>query len=172
MPIVQFMNAVYTVYMTELNPADNGSLTPQALMQQALVLAEAASQAGEVPIAAVLADADGHILAHAANTVEAHGNPLAHAELRALQQAIAGGRRYFEDCTLAVTLEPCAMCMAALCHARVGKVLFGAYDVKSGGTVHGARVPQHMHFKPEVLGGIEEDAAKALLQAFFKELRM
>jgi tRNA(Arg) A34 adenosine deaminase TadA len=165
---VGFIKSPYTGVMKELKPA----LTPHTLMQRALVLAGQANTAGEVPIGAVLADAEGHILAEAANAVEADLNPLAHAEMRTLQAAIATGRRYFEDCTLAVTLEPCAMCMAALCHARVGRVVFGAYDVKSGGTTHGARVPQHMHFKPEVLGGIEEEASKALLQEFFKGLRM
>lgn len=140
------------------------------MMQRAIAVAKAGVSVGEIPIAAVLIDADGRVLAEAHNGVETEQNPIAHAEMQVLQQALQG-RRYLEDCTLAVTLEPCAMCMAALCHARVGTVVFGAYDPKSGGTVNGARVPQNMHFKPEVLGGIEEEACRTLLQDFFKTLR-
>ncbi|PZP39610.1 MAG: tRNA-specific adenosine deaminase [Pseudomonas fluorescens] len=139
-------------------------------MQLALASAKQAVSVGEVPIAAVLMDATGQILATAHNHVETTQNPLAHAEILALTEGLKS-RRYFEDCTLAVTLEPCAMCMAALCHARVGTVIFGAYDPKSGGTTNGARVPQHMHFKPEILGGIEEESCRTLLQDFFKTLR-
>lgn len=146
-------------------------VTASTLMQQALKQARAAAQAGEVPIGAVLADASGSLVAQAHNLSETQSNPLAHAEMLVLQQALATGRRYFEDCTLAVTLEPCAMCMAALIHARVGTVVFGAYDVKSGGTVNGARVPNHAHFKPQILGGIEEESSRNLLQSFFSGLR-
>lgn len=156
--------------MAEFNPISDNILTPDALMSRAIALAAHAAEDGEVPIAAVLQAPDGTVW-QAANAVEAYKNPLAHAEMRVLNQALATGRRYLEDCTLAVTLEPCAMCMAALCHARVGTVVFGAYDVKSGGTVNGARVPQHMHFKPTVLGGIQEDACTGLLQSFFQTLR-
>ena len=141
-----------------------------AILHRAIAVAKAGVSAGEIPIAAVLADADGNVLAEAHNRVETAQNPLAHAEMEVLHKVLQG-RRYLEDCTLAVTLEPCAMCMAALCHARVGTVVFGAYDPKSGGTVNGARVPQHMHFKPQVLGGIEEEACRTLLQDFFKTLR-
>lgn len=140
------------------------------MMQRAIAVAKAGVSHGEIPIAAVLTDAAGNVLAEAHNGVETGRNPLAHAEMQVLHQALQT-RRYLEDCTLAVTLEPCAMCMAALCHARVGTVIFGAYDPKSGGTVNGARVPQHMHFKPEILGGIEEDTCRTLLQDFFKTLR-
>lgn len=139
-------------------------------MQRAIAVAKAGVSQNEIPIAAVLMDADGTVLAEAHNGVETLQNPLAHAEMQVLNQALQQ-RRYLEDCTLAVTLEPCAMCMAALCHARVGTVVFGAYDPKSGGTVNGARVPQHMHFKPEILGGIEEATCRTLLQDFFKTLR-
>lgn len=141
-----------------------------AIMQRAIAMAKAGVSHGEIPIAAVLLDAGGNQLAEAHNGVETAQNPIAHAEMQVLHQALKH-RRYLEDCTLAVTLEPCAMCMAALCHARVGTVIFGAYDPKSGGTVNGARVPQHMHFKPEILGGIEEETCRELLQDFFKTLR-
>ena len=127
---------------------------------------------GEIPVGAVLYDADGTLLAGAHNLTETLRDPTAHAEMLALQAAIkATGKRYFEDCTLAVTLEPCAMCMGALVAARVGTVLFGAYDPKSGGTVNGARVPDHAHFRPEILGGLDEDACRDLLQTFFRTIR-
>lgn len=145
-------------------------LAPSAIMAQAVALAQTAATQGEVPIAAILLDTSGNPLATTHNLVETTRNPLAHAEMLALAQALQS-RRYFEDCTLVVTLEPCAMCMAALCHARVGRVIFGAYDPKSGGTENGARVPRHMHFKPEILGGIEEETCRTLLQDFFKTLR-
>lgn len=144
---------------------------PHTLMHTALAHAREAVHHGEVPIAAVLADATGTVVAQAHNLSETQSNPLAHAEMLVLQQALATGKRYLEDHTLAVTLEPCAMCMAALIHARVGTVIFGAYDVKSGGTVNGARVPNHAHFKPHILGGIEEEASRDLLQSFFAALR-
>lgn len=149
------------------------ALNTNFLMQQALAQAQTAARAGEVPVGAVLANAEGKVMATACNRVEAEQNPLAHAEMLVLQQVLAGHpEKYLEDHTLAVTLEPCAMCMGALVHARVGTVVFGAYDPKSGGTVNGARVPAHSHFKPEVLGGIEEAACRELLQTFFHNLRM
>ena len=145
------------------------NLTQQ--MHHALRLAGEAARVGEIPVGAVLFDASGTVLAQARNQSEALKDPTAHAEMLALKTALATGRRYFEDCTLAVTLEPCAMCMGALCAARVGTVIFGAYDAKSGGTVHGARVPDHSHFKPKILGGIEEEVCTALLKSFFETLR-
>lgn len=149
-----------------------GNLITQ-MMQAALAQAQAAAWAGEVPVGAVIyREADGQVLAQTHNLVEAQNNPTAHAEMLAIAQALKGaGTKYLEDCTLVVTLEPCAMCAQAASHARVGKVVFGAYDPKSGGTVNGARVPAHAHFKPEVLGGIEEEACRALLQNFFKTMR-
>ena len=147
-------------------------LNTENLMQTALAEARKAADSGEVPVGAVLADGAGRILAATHNAVERDGNPLSHAEMRVLMQALAQRQdKFLTDCTLAVTLEPCPMCMAALCHARVGKVIFGAYDPKSGGTVNGARVPDFMHYKPEVLGGIEEAACAALLKDFFSSLR-
>ncbi len=146
------------------------TLAPSAIMHLAMASAKLAVSKSEIPIAAVLVNGAGEVIATAHNQVETLQNPLAHAEMLILAEALKT-RRYLEDCTLAVTLEPCAMCMAALCHARVGKVVFGAYDPKSGGTVSGARVPNHMHFKPEILGGIEEEACRTMLQTFFQTLR-
>lgn len=148
------------------------SLPHTTLMSQALTLATQAQQETEIPVGALLVNEHGTILATAHNLTETRNDPLAHAELLVLQHAIAStGQRHFPGCTLVVTLEPCAMCMGAICAARVGSVVFGAYDVKSGGTVHGARVPQHSHHQPHVLGGILEDQCQAQLKAFFTTLR-
>ena len=142
------------------------------LMAAALVQAKQAAAAGEVPVGAVLAGPDGAILAAAHNTVEATRNPLRHAEMLVLEAVLAGrDDKFLSDCTLAVTLEPCPMCMGALGHARVGRVVFGAYDPKSGGAVNGPRVASHLHAPMEVLGGIQEETCTALLRAFFKGLR-
>lgn len=140
-------------------------------LRRALQEARLAAQKAEVPVGATLFDSNGTLIAAAHNQTETLADPTAHAEMLVLRQAIQGGRKYLEDCTLAVTLEPCAMCLGALCAARVGTIVFGAYDPKSGGTVNGARVAQHAHFKPEILGGIEEAACAALLTQFFSTLR-
>lgn len=141
-------------------------------MQAALAQARVAFAAGEVPVGAVLAAPDGTILATAHNLVETQANPLAHAEMLCIAAGLAKFKdKYLTGCTLAVTLEPCPMCMAALSHARIARVVFGAYDPKSGGTVNGPRVANHMHHQPEILGGIEETASAALLQQFFQTLR-
>ncbi len=142
------------------------------MMQRAIELAQEAAAAGEVPVGAVLYRADGTVLGEARNRVEELKQPTAHAEMLALQAAHENtGEKYFEDAVLAVTLEPCAMCAQALSHSRVGQIRFGAYDVKSGGTVNGARVLEHAHFKPEVLGGLEEAHSAQLLKDFFKDKR-
>jgi tRNA(adenine34) deaminase len=148
------------------------SFNPSALLQAALAEARVAAAAGEVPVGAVLAGPDGSILATAHNQVEAQRNPLAHAEMLCIAEGLSKlNDKYLSDCTLAVTLEPCPMCMAALSHARVARVVFGAYDPKSGGTVNGPRVASFMHHQPEILGGIEEAACAVLLQQFFQRLR-
>jgi tRNA(Arg) A34 adenosine deaminase TadA len=143
-------------------------------MERALQEAREAAARGEVPVGAVVTDAAGTLIAAAGNQVEATGNPAAHAEflvLRAAQTAL--GRRYLSDCTLTVTLEPCAMCAGAIAAFRIKKLIFGAYDPKSGAVEHGPRVFSHAttHHKPEVVGGVREDEANRLLKAFFTGLR-
>jgi tRNA(Arg) A34 adenosine deaminase TadA len=148
------------------------SFNPSTLMQAAMAEARVALAKGEVPIGAVIADASGQIMTRAHNLVEAQQNPLQHAEMLCLHEALTQvGDKFLSGCTLAVTLEPCPMCMAALAHARVARVVFGAYDPKSGGTVSGPRVASFMHHKPEILGGIEEAACAELLTGFFQGLR-
>jgi tRNA(Arg) A34 adenosine deaminase TadA len=136
--------------------------------------AREAAARGEVPVGAVVTDAAGTVIAAAGNQVEATGNPAAHAEFLVLQAAqTALGRRYLSDCTLTVTLEPCAMCAGAIAAFRIKKLIFGAYDPKSGAVEHGPRVFSHAttHHKPEVVGGVREDEANRLLKTFFTGLR-
>lgn len=143
-------------------------------MDLALAEARAAAARGEVPVGAVVTDGAGMVLAAAGNEVEAHRDPSAHAELLALRAAAARrGDRVLPDATLWVTLEPCAMCAHAASLFRVRRVVFGAYDPKSGGVEHGARVFSHptCHHVPEVVGGVREAEAGGLLRAFFAGLR-
>jgi len=147
-----------------------------APMRRALALARQAAKLGEVPVGAVLVDGrDGRVLAEAHNRVEADADPCAHAELLAIRAACrAQGRKWLAGCDLYVTLEPCAMCAAALALARVRRLYFGAYDPKGGGVEHGARVfdqPQ-CNWRPEVIGGLDESACAGLLESFFRERRL
>ena len=143
-------------------------------MMAALAEARAAGLRGEVPVGAVVVGPGGEILARAGNRCEADHDPTAHAEMLAIREAMEnqGGPR-LTDCDLYVTLEPCAMCAAALSLARLRRLTFGAYDPKSGGVEHGAQVYEHAtsHHKPEVVGGMDETEAAALLRDFFKDKR-
>ena len=145
-----------------------------SFMQQALDAAMAAAQAGEVPVGAVVTDAAGQIVAMAGNQVEAEQNPLLHAEFLALRAARAArGGKYLTDCTLTVTLEPCAFCAGAIAALRVGRVIFGAYDPKTGAVEHGPRLFTHasIHHKPEIIGGVREQDCAQLLKDFFEARR-
>ncbi|ARJ66663.1 tRNA-specific adenosine deaminase [Magnetospirillum sp. ME-1] len=142
-------------------------------MALALAEAEAAAQRGEVPVGAVVVR-DGEVIARAGNRVEELGDPTAHAEMLALRAATATlGDKRLEDCDLYVTLEPCPMCAAAISLARIRRLYFGAYDPKSGGVEHGAKVFDHAtcHHRPETYGGLEESRSADLLRAFFAERR-
>jgi tRNA(Arg) A34 adenosine deaminase TadA len=143
-------------------------------MQIALREASEAALRGEVPVGAVVLAADGTVLARAGNRVEAMADASAHAELLALRGAAAArGSPRLADCDLIVTLEPCPMCAQAISLFRIRRLVFGAYDPKSGGVEHGARVfaASSCHHRPEVLGGVRETEAAALLRAFFAERR-
>jgi tRNA(adenine34) deaminase len=139
-------------------------------MEIALAEARAAAVRGEVPVGAVVLDGNGSVLAGAGNEVEARHDPTAHAELLALRAAAAArGETRLPDCELVVTLEPCPMCAQAISFFRIRRLIFGAYDPKGGGVEHGARVfdASSCHHRPEVIGGVRESEAAALLQAFF-----
>jgi tRNA(Arg) A34 adenosine deaminase TadA len=143
-------------------------------MALALDEARAAAARGEVPVGAVVTDADGAVLARAGNRVEELADPTAHAELLALRAASAArGEPRLPDCDLFVTLEPCAMCAAAIALFRLRRVVFGAYDPKGGGVEHGPRIFDQptTHHRPEVVGGVAESEAAALLRDFFAARR-
>jgi tRNA(Arg) A34 adenosine deaminase TadA len=143
-------------------------------MDMALAEAEAAATRGEVPVGAVVTDATGAVLSRAGNEVEARRDPSAHAEMLALRAAAA--RRdspRLPECTLWVTLEPCPMCAQAASFFRVRRLVFGAYDPKGGGVEHGPRIYQQpsCHHAPELVGGVRESEAAALLREFFSARR-
>jgi tRNA(adenine34) deaminase len=143
-------------------------------MALALAEAEAAAARGEVPVGAVLIDGKGRVLAAAGNRVEADRDPTAHAEMLVLRAGAAQlGAKRLAECDLYVTLEPCAMCAAAIGFARLRRLYFGAYDPKGGAVEHGPRLfhqPSTLHL-PEIYGGIEERRAAELLRAFFRQRR-
>jgi tRNA(adenine34) deaminase len=144
-------------------------------MLQALAEARAAGARGEIPVGALIVDGTtGEVIARAGNTTEADNNPCAHAEMAVLQHACAlKGAPRLPDCDLYVTLEPCSMCATAISFARIRRVYFGAYDPKGGGIDHGPKIFSHptCHHRPEVYGGIHEQACGDILKDFFKDRR-
>ncbi|WP_203414752.1 nucleoside deaminase [Entomobacter blattae] len=144
-------------------------------MDQALEEARAAALRGEIPVGAIVVSAEGECLAAAGNEVEAQKDASAHAEILALRRAAHRlGCARLTGCTLYVTLEPCAMCAAAIGLFRVKKLVFGAYDPKGGGIDHGAQVFQRSShfFQPEIIGGVKEQACRQVLVEFFHHLRL
>jgi len=141
-----------------------------ALMDRALTVAATALSSGDVPIGAVVVDADGQELAAAANAREALGDPTAHAEVLALREAAAvRGEWRLEGCTLVVTVEPCTMCAGAIGLARIDRVVFGAWEPKTGaaGSLWDVLRDRRLTHRPEVLGGVRETEAADLLKRFF-----
>lgn len=146
----------------------------QSFMETAFREAESAAQNGEVPVGAVLVSASGEILAHAANRTETDSDPTAHAEMLVLREAAKKiGTPRLPDCDLYVTLEPCAMCAAAISFARLRRVVFAAYDPKGGALEHGPRffAQPTCHHAPEVVGGVDERRASEILKNFFAQKR-
>jgi tRNA(Arg) A34 adenosine deaminase TadA len=142
-------------------------------MRRALDLAGEAARAGEVPVGAVITKGK-TIVAEGRNSMRGSSDPTAHAEMVAIRAAAGKlGTSRLDGCTLWVSLEPCAMCAAAASLARLDSVRFAAEDPKGGGVVHGARVFSQptCHHRPEVLGGIGEAEAAALLREFFRSKR-
>ncbi|HEX3215501.1 MAG TPA: nucleoside deaminase [Aestuariivirgaceae bacterium] len=143
-------------------------------MRHALELASEAAAAGEVPVGAVVVDADGRIVAAAANRTLADRDPSAHAEMLAVREAsVRLGSERLVGHDLYVTLEPCAMCAAVISFARLRRLYFGAGDPKMGAVEHGPRLYAQptCHHAPQVYGGIGEAEARALMVAFFKARR-
>ena len=142
-------------------------------MRRALELAAEAAAAGEVPVGAVVTRGE-EVIAETRNAMRGSADPTAHAEMEAIRAAAAKlGTPRLDDCTIWVTLEPCAMCAAAIALARFEALRFGAEDPKGGGVVHGARIfaQPTCHHRPDLLGGIGEAEAAELLRGFFAERR-
>ena len=142
-------------------------------MRRALDLAAIAAEAGEVPVGAVVTRG-GDIIAEARNAMRGQVDPTAHAEMVAIRHAATRlGTSRLDDCEVWVTLEPCAMCAAAIALARIGKLTFAAEDPKGGGVIHGARIfaQPTCHHRPDILSGIGEDEAAGQLRAFFTARR-
>lgn len=137
-------------------------------MKKALTLAECAADMGEIPVGAVIV-CEGEVIAQAHNLKEAENCSLCHAEIEAIR---AGGRKYYDGCTLYVTLEPCPMCAGAVINARFDRVVFGAYDEKSGacGSVCNlAEMP--FNHRPVLKGGVLEKECARQLTLFFENKR-
>ena len=150
-------------------------MTFSSYMDEALEEARAAGARGEVPVGAVLISSEGRILSRAGNRTRELNDSTAHAEVLVIREACAAlGTERLPGTSLYVTLEPCAMCAAAIAAARIAKLYYGADDPKSGGVAHGARVFNHAqaHHKPEVYPGMAEEDAAALLKAFFASRRL
>jgi len=142
-------------------------------MEIALELARAAQAAGEVPVGCVVVR-DNRTIAMAGNRTLADRDPTAHAEILAIRQAAAVlGSERLTDCDLYVTLEPCAMCAAAISFARIRRLYYGAPDPKGGAVDNGVRffASPTCHHRPEVYGGIAETEAAGLLRGFFAARR-
>jgi len=145
----------------------------QSFMDDALSEARAANEAGEVPVGCAIVR-EGKIIARAGNRTLRDRDPTAHAEMLAIRQAASAlGSERLTDCDLYVTLEPCAMCAAALSFARIRRLYYGAADPKGGAVDNGVRffAAPTCHHRPEVYGGIGETEAAGLLRKFFMARR-
>jgi tRNA(adenine34) deaminase len=143
-------------------------------MQQALTLASAAASNGEVPVGAIVVK-DGQVIGRGGNAPIGLHDPTAHAEIQALRQAAAHlGNYRLVDCTLYVTLEPCAMCAGAIQHARIAKLVYGASDLKTGacGSVINLMAEPKLNHHCEVLGGVMAVKCGTILSTFFKQRRL
>jgi tRNA(adenine34) deaminase len=142
-------------------------------MTLALKLAAEAAAEGEAPVGAVIVE-NGAILAAERNRMKALGDPTAHAEMLAIRAALTKrGTGRLDGCDLYVTLEPCAMCAGAIAHVRLRRLYFGAEDIKAGAVENGIRLFEQptCHHAPEVIGGIGERQAAAMLKEFFAARR-
>jgi len=143
-------------------------------MREAIAQAQAASARGEVPVGAVIVNSDGVIIARTGNAPIGIVDPTAHAEILAIRDAAYSTDNYrLGGTTLYVTLEPCTMCAGAISNARIGRVVYGAADVKGGAVENGVKFFEQAtcHHRPEVTGGILADECAGLLKAFFKARR-
>ncbi|MEJ7634823.1 tRNA adenosine(34) deaminase TadA [Aeromicrobium sp.] len=140
------------------------------MMEQALLLAESALADADVPVGALVVDADGRVIGRGRNTRERDGDPTGHAEVVAIREAAAArGEWRLEGCTLVVTLEPCTMCAGAIVAARMERLVFGAFDDKAGavGSLWDVVRDRRLNHRPEVVSGVLADRSSALLREFF-----
>jgi len=145
-------------------------------MREALAEASAAGERGDVPVGAVVVDPSGAVVARAGNERELTGDPTAHAELLVLRrgaEALGGTGWRLEDCTLVVTLEPCTMCAGAIVNARLGRLVFGAFDPKAGAvsSIRDVVRDPRLNHRVEVTSGVLADECGELLQRFFEPHR-
>lgn len=143
-------------------------------MREALAEASVAWADGDVPIGAVVLGPDGAVIARGHNVREAAGDPTGHAEVMALRAAAAArGEWRLEECTLVVTLEPCTMCAGAAVLARVGRIVFGAFDEKAGavGSLWDVVRDRRLNHRPEVISGVLDEETSGLLEDFFAHQR-
>ncbi|MGE3956511.1 MAG: tRNA adenosine(34) deaminase TadA [Vicinamibacterales bacterium] len=145
----------------------------ERFMDEALAQARLARDSGEVPIGAVLV-VDGTVVSRGFNQPISSGDPTAHAEIVAIRAAAAAlGNYRLTGATVYVTIEPCLMCVGAFVHARIGTVVYGAPEPRTGSlesTVRGAELPGHNH-RVQVVGGVRADECRTLMQQFFRERR-
>ena len=139
-------------------------------MQVALALADDAGALGDVPVGAVVLNADGEIIGRGFNSREANGDPTGHAEINALREAAAArGEWRLEGCTLVVTLEPCTMCAGAIVASRIERLVFAAIDEKGGavGSLWDVVRDRRLNHRPEVVSGVMAAESAARLRSFF-----
>ena len=143
-------------------------------MREAIAQAQAASERGEVPVGAVIVNREGEIISRTGNAPISIVDPTAHAEILAIRDAAYGTDNYrLSGMTLYVTLEPCTMCAGAISNARIGRVVYGAADIKGGAVENGVKffVQTTCHHRPEIKGGVLADECAALLKNFFRARR-
>jgi tRNA(adenine34) deaminase len=146
----------------------------EELVRVALEEARLAPAHGDVPVGALVVDDTGEVIGRGRNERELRGDPTAHAEVLALQQAsVRRGSWRLEGCTLVVTLEPCTMCAGALVLARVDRLVYGAVDPKAGavGSLWDVVRDRRLNHRPEVVGGVLADECGAVLREFFATAR-
>jgi tRNA(adenine34) deaminase len=144
----------------------------KAQMELALVEARACAHSDDVPVGAVILNADGDVIATGRNTKERDEDPLGHAEVMAIREAAAKlGNWRLSDCTLVVTLEPCVMCAGAILAARIPTVVYGAWDEKAGaaGSVFDLLRDRRLNHQVEVISGVRAEECGQLLTEFFRE---
>lgn len=161
--------------MPSPSKASADAVVDEEYMRLALAEAEAAAGCGEVPVGALVVDADGRILARAGNLTIALADPAGHAEILALREAgrVTGNYR-LTGCTIYATLEPCVMCAGAMVHARIARLVYGAIDPKAGGveSLYRVGVDGRLNHRLTVTGGVLAEAASTLLKGFFRERRL